>query len=169
MSEGKILYSKDGQRYFLNMSGNLRFTNGREFDNLLNIIFSDPAVEDIMIDMSDADYLDSTILGLLAKIANFMIKKFQRKVTILSTNKNINYLLENIGLNDVFIIVESYDYTPETLQKIPNIKRGERENALTILDAHRQLVSLNEKNKDTFKDVVELLEEETKEKHDPEK
>lgn len=161
MSEGKILYSKDGQRYFLKMSGKLRFTSGREFDNFLNRIFNDPDVKDIMIDMCDADYLDSTILGLLAKIANFMIRKFHKKVIILSDNKNINYLLDNIGLNDVFIVVESYDYTPEMLKKIPNVKSSELENALTILDAHRQLVSLNEKNRETFKDIVELLKEET--------
>jgi len=163
MSEGKILYSKDGQRYFLKMTGKLRFTSGREFDNLLNIIFSDPALQDIMIDMSEADYLDSTILGLLAKIANFMIKKFHKKGIILSTNKNINYLLDNIGLNNVFIIVESYDYTPEMLNKIPNIRSSEQENALTILDAHRQLIKLNEKNRAVFKDVIELLEKETRE------
>jgi hypothetical protein len=58
--------------------------------------------------------------------------------------------------------VESYDYTPEMLEKIPNIKSSEQENALTILDAHRQLISLNEKNRNVFKNVVELLEKETK-------
>ena len=162
MSEGKILYSKDGQRYFLKMTGRLCFTSGREFDNQLNIIFSDPTVKDIMIDMSETDYLDSTILGLMAKIADFMIKKFHKKGIILSDNKNINYLLDNIGLNNVFIVVESCDYTPGILQKIPNIKSSERENALTILDAHKRLVSLNEKNRNVFKDVVELLEQETK-------
>jgi anti-anti-sigma factor len=162
MSEGKILYSKDGQRYFLKMIGRLCFTSGREFDNQLNIIFSDPAVKDIMIDMSEADYLDSTILGLLAKIADFMIKKFHKKGIILSDNKNINYLLDNIGLNNVFIVVESYDYTPGMLKKIPNVKSSELENALTILDAHKRLISLNEKNRSVFKDVVELLEQEIK-------
>ncbi|MCK4981997.1 MAG: STAS domain-containing protein [Victivallaceae bacterium] len=162
MSEGKILYSKGGQRYFLKMTGRLCFASGREFDKQLNIIFSDPAVKDIMIDMSETDYLDSTILGLMAKIADFMIKKFHKKGIILSDNKNINYLLDNIGLNNVFIVVESYDYTPGMLQKIPNIKSSELENALTILDAHKRLISLNEKNRNVFKDVVELLEQETK-------
>ena len=127
------------------------------------MIFEDPDVKDIMIDMSEADYLDSTILGLLAKIANFMIKKFKRKITLLSTNEDINYLLDNIGLNEVFIIVKSCNCSPEQLQEIPNINASERESALTILDAHRQLIALNEKNQAEFKDVVELLEKETKE------
>ncbi len=162
MNGGNILYAKNEQKYFIKLTGNLRFTSGHDFGTLLNVIFKDPDVKDIMIDMSEANYLDSTILGLLAKIANFMIKKFQRKVTVLSTNEDINYLLDNIGLNDVFIVVESCDYTPKMLKKIPNIKGSEQENALTILDAHRQLVKLNEKNKTVFKDVVDLLEKEVK-------
>jgi len=163
MSEGKILYSKSEQKYFIKLTGNLRFTSGRDFDSLLHVIFQDPDIKDIMVDMTEANYLDSTILGLLAKTANFMIKKFQRKLTVLSVNKDINYLLDSIGLNDVLIVIESCDCTPEMLQKIPDIKSSERENAMTILDAHRQLVNLNEKNKSVFKDVIELLEKETEE------
>lgn len=161
MSEGKILYSKSEQRYFLKLTGNLRFTIAHDLDILLDIIFKDSAVKDIMIDMSQADYLDSTILGLLAKIANFMIKELHRKLTVLSTNEDINYLLDSLGLNEVLIIIRTCDYSPKILEEIPNIKSSEQENALTILDAHRQLVNLNEKNRDVFKDVVELLEKES--------
>lgn len=161
MNGGSVLYSKNDQKYFIKLTGNLRFTSGHDFDSLLDVIFKDADVKDIMIDMSEADYLDSTILGLLAKIANFMIKKFHRKITVLSTNEDINYLLENIGLNEVFIIVKSCNCSPEMLQEIPNINASERESALTILDAHHQLVALNEKNRTEFKDVVELLEKET--------
>ena len=161
MSEGKILYSKCEQIYFLKLTGSLRFTSGHDLDILLANIFEDSDIKDIMIDMSQADYLDSTILGLLAKVANFMIKKFHRKLTVLSVNEDINYLLDSIGLNEVLIIVKTCDYTPEMLQKIDNIKSSEQENALTILDAHRQLVNLNEKNHDVFKNVIELLEKET--------
>ena len=162
MTEGKILYSKSDEQYFIKLIGSLRFGSGYDFDTLLDVVFQDPDIKDIMIDMSETDYLDSTILGLLAKIANFMMEKFHRKVTVLSVNKDINYLLENIGLDDIFIIVENCGCAPEMLQKIPNIKSSERENALTILNAHRQLVKANEENNDIFKDVIELLEKETK-------
>lgn len=161
MSEGKILYSKKEQRYFIKLSGDLRFTSGRDFDSLLESMFKDTDMEDVMIDMSEANYLDSTMLGLLAKIANFFITKFQKKITILSTNEDINYLLSNIGLDNVFIIVTSFEVTPEVLENIPNINSSDRENAMTILDAHRQLVNLNEKNSEVFKDVIELLEQDT--------
>lgn len=162
MNSRKILYSKSEQKYFIKLIGNLRFTSGHDFDSLLNVIFHDPDVKDIMVDMSEADYLDSTILGLLAKTANFMIKKFKRKITVLSINEDINYLLDSIGLSKVFIIVKTCDCTPEMLQKIPNLESSEQENALTILNAHKELVKLNKKNHEVFKDVIKLLEQETK-------
>ncbi|MCF6177136.1 MAG: STAS domain-containing protein [Victivallaceae bacterium] len=162
MSDGKILYSKSEEKYFIKLTGNLRFTSGHDFNSLLDVIFKDPDVRDIMIDMSEADYLDSTILGLLAKTANFMIKKFQRKAMLLSTNEDINYLLESISLNNVFILVKTCDCSSDMLKNIPNIKSSEQEKALTILNAHRELVKLNEKNRSVFKDVIELLEKEVK-------
>jgi anti-anti-sigma factor len=162
MNGGDILYAENDHKYFIKLTGNLRFTSGHDFSSMLNVIFKDPELKDIMIDMSEADYLDSTILGFLAKTADFMLKKFQRKATVLSLNEDINYLLDSIGLNDVFIVVESCDYTPEILKKIPNLKSSEQENALAILDAHRQLIKLNEKNKAVFKNVIELLEKEVK-------
>jgi anti-anti-sigma factor len=162
MNGGNILYAKEDNKYFIKLTGNLRFTSGHDFNTLLNVLFKDPDLKDIMIDMSEADYLDSTILGLLAKTANFMIKKFQRKATVLSVNEDINYLLDSIGLNDVFIIVDNCNCTREMLKEMPNINSSEQESARTILEAHQQLVKLNKKNKTIFKDVIELLEKEVK-------
>ena len=164
MCKEKILYSKFDHCYFIKMIGKLRFSNGMALNNLLEKIFDDPETNDILIDISETEYLDSTILGLLAKTANFMIKKFDRKPTILSTTKNINFLLDSIGLCDVFIVVKTLDYTPDSLSEIPDIKNSELESAKTILDAHRHLINLNDKNQTVFKDVVELLERETEKK-----
>jgi anti-anti-sigma factor len=158
MGDGKILYAKSDKQYFIKLTGYLRFDVGRELDNLINIIFDDPELEDVMIDMTEAEYFDSTILGLLAKVANKMYEMYNRKVTLLSTNKNINFLLDNIGLSEVFIIVDNCNCSPESLKAVPNVSSSEVEQALTILDAHRRLMALNEQNKTEFKDVVELLE-----------
>ena len=158
MTDGQILYSKVANRYFIKFTGTLRYTISRGLDVFLNKMFEDPALEDVLLDISEAEYFDSTNLGLLAKIASQMQKRFNRKVTLFSTNPNINFLLDNIGLNKVFIIVDKPDFTAENLQKIPDLQDTERERALVILEAHRQLMALNETNHDTFKSIVELLE-----------
>ena len=158
MTDGKILYAKVDNRYFIKFTGTLRYTISRGLDAFLNKMFEDPALEDVLIDMSEAEYLDSTNLGLLAKIASQTQKRFKRKVTLFSTNPNINFLLDNMGLSKVFIIVDKPDFTAENLQSIPDLHDTEKERALVILEAHRLLMAMNDKNRDTFKNIVELLE-----------
>ncbi|MEI8247870.1 MAG: STAS domain-containing protein [Lentisphaerota bacterium] len=160
MTDGKILYAKVDNRYFIKFTGTLRYTISRGLDIFLNKMFEDPVLEDVLIDMSEAEYLDSTNLGLLAKIASMTQKRFKRKVTLFSTNPNINFLLDNMGLSQVFLIVDKPDFTAGNLQSIPGLQDTEKERALVILEAHRLLMAMNEKNRDTFKNIVEVLEKE---------
>ncbi len=162
MKTGKILYAKKDKYYFIKLIGNLRFDIGADLEALIDAVFADPDMENVMLDLTESEYFDSTILGMLAKAANLMFEKNKQKVTVLSTNNNINYLLSGIGLDEVFIVVDDCDYSPETFQDAPNIDSTEAELAIAILNAHRRLRSLNEKNAEEFKDVVELLEQEAK-------
>jgi len=158
MTDGRILYAKADNRYFIKFTGALRYTISRGLDVFINKMFEDPALEDVLIDMSGAEYLDSTNLGLLAKIAGRMQTRFKRKVTLLSTNPNINFLLDSMGLSTVFIIADQPDFNAESLRQIPDLQATERERAQVILEAHRLLMEMNEKNHNAFKNVVELLE-----------
>jgi anti-anti-sigma factor len=158
MTDGKILYAKVDNRYFIKFTGALRYNISRGLDAFINKMFEDPALDDVLIDMSEAEYLDSTNLGLLAKIAGQMQKRFKRKTTLFSTNVNINFLLDNMGLSAVFIIADQPDFTAGNLRQIPDLQDTERERAQVILEAHRLLMEMNDKNHDTFKNVVELLE-----------
>ncbi len=162
MKTGKILYAKNEKYYFIKLIGNLRFDVGADLEALIDAVFADPDMENVMLDLTESEYFDSTILGMLAKAANLMFEKNKQKVTVLSTNNNINYLLRGIGLDDVFIIVDNCDYSPESFQDAPNINNSEAKLAIAILNAHRRLRALNDKNAEEFKNVVELLEQEAK-------
>lgn len=162
MRDGNVFYAKSGTCYFIKLTGNVRFTISREFDNfIVNELFKDKDFDNIMIDLTEAEYLDSTILGLLARIANLMRVRCNRKVTILSDNPNINFLLDNIGFGDVFIIVEDSSLTTEPLKKISDRPgSGELEQAKVILEAHQLLMNMNEKNNSVFKSLVDALQKE---------
>ena len=162
MKTGKILYAKKEKYYFIKLIGNIRFDVGADLEALIDAVFTDPDMENVMLDLTESEYLDSTILGMLAKTANLMLEKNKQKVTVLSTNNNINYLLSGIGLDEIFIIVDNCDYSPESFNDAPNINSTEAELAITILSAHRRLRALNDKNAEEFKDVVELLEKDAK-------
>ena len=89
MSQGRILYTKQDDTCILKFIGDVR----------LNIclplcVFSDKDIHELnfkemLVDLTDAAGMDSTALGLLAKIAMELKNEIGCKPTIVCTDKNI--------------------------------------------------------------------------------
>jgi histidyl-tRNA synthetase len=112
-----------------------------------------------MVDLRETETIDSTNLGLLARIANLMKQCGVPKVTLVSTNEDINALLFSIGFDEVFDIVDEAGHVMTNGQELGLPDNTGPDMARTILDAHRILMTLGNDNKARFQDVVELLEE----------
>ncbi len=158
MSDGKYLVARQEDTYFLKMTGNLKYTISSNLDNFLNKIFQDHDFENVLIDLTDAEYIDSTNLGLLAKIARWMNNEYNRRVTVISTNNSITELLKILCLDEVFIIVDRPTDVNKNLRELPHVNSSEIKMTKIILEAHKDLMELSEKNQATFKNVVELLQ-----------
>ena len=159
--ENKILYAEQDNRHFIKMIGNLRHDRSSSLDDLINRLDNDDSLEDILIDLTDTEYLDSTNLGLLAKTAKLLISRKNRKPTIVSSNQDVNIILDSMGFGAVFIILEKLELTPVEMGELPDIDQADVDRAMMILDAHKSLMAMNKKNRQTFVNVVEILEKET--------
>ncbi|MBI9070717.1 MAG: STAS domain-containing protein [Melioribacteraceae bacterium] len=158
MSQGKYYCAYSENHCFIKMSGDIRYTNCGGFKKFLDRIMSKDMFENILFDLSDTENIDSTNLGLIAKNAEFIIENHNTKPVIVSTNNNITELLQSIGFDMVFQIVKQYSID-ENFEDIPNESLvNSTEMGKTLLEAHRKLMELNEKNRDTFIDVVKALE-----------
>ncbi len=157
MKDGKYLFSKADKIYFIKMIGSLKYTISEPFNLFLEQIFADDDFDNILIDLTEAEFLDSTNLGLLAKVASFLRKKNKRKITLISDNHEINLLLKNIGFDKVFIIIKRKSYDDTDLEELNSETNDIRSNTKMILEAHEHLMELNDKNKETFKSVVEIF------------
>ena len=162
MNEGKYQFSKSDTFYMIKMSGNLKYTGSGSFDSFIDGIFSNIEDKEIFIDLTDAEYLDSTNLGILAKISDTMMTEYDKKTTIISSNPDITALLINIGFDDYFTIIDESPEKDALLSDISEIISNDRNMALMMLEAHKSLMELNSKNKKTFSSVVALLEKEVK-------
>ncbi len=162
MNEGKYQFAQNDSFYMIKMSGNLKYTGSGGFDSFVENIFSNIKDKDMFIDLTDADYLDSTNLGILAKIADSVLTKYEKKTTIISSNPDITTLLINIGFDDYFTIIDESPETETLLNDISNIVAKDRDMAIMMLEAHKSLMELNSKNKKIFSSVVKLLEDEVK-------
>lgn len=158
MSQGKYFCAYQGSSCFIKMSGDIRYTNCAGFKKFLDEIMKKDMFENILYDLSDTENIDSTNLGLIAKNAEFIIEHHNTKPVIVSTNNNITELLNSIGFNMVFQIVRQYKID-EDFQSIPSESLTEsKDMGKTLLEAHKKLMEMNEKNRDTFIDVVKALE-----------
>jgi len=158
VSEGKILYAMQDETCFLRLVGEIRYDRSVAFDEFIDRLFDEKRPSWVLIDMTDTTLIDSTNLGLLAKIAKRLLSSRNHRPTIFSTDDDITMLLRNIGFDDVFDVVEDEKAAPPELRQVPGITPGKSAQARTMLEAHRELMALNEKNRDVFKDVVGMME-----------
>jgi len=160
MNEGKYQFAENDNFYLIKMSGNLKYTGSGGFDTFIENIFSKIDNKAVVIDLTEANYLDSTNLGILAKISDKMLNTFDKKTTIISLNPDISTLLVNIGFDEYFTILDESPVTTTVLSDISDLVTGNRSMALMMLEAHKSLMDMNEKNKSVFSSVVDLLERE---------
>ena len=67
MREGRILAADHNGAYALKLVGDVRVNLCSAIDDYLEHMFNDPGFESVMVDLCEAEGIDSTTLGLLAK------------------------------------------------------------------------------------------------------
>jgi len=159
-NDGKYYYVLDGKKAFFKLTGNLKYTSASKFDTFLDKLFDcNPDFEEVLVDLSETAFLDSTNLGFLASIAEFMSEKYDKKVAIYSPKEDINKILESVGFNEVFDLVTDIDKQECDLTEVSSeAGAANRSCSKMMLDAHKALINVCNKNADKFCNVVDLLQ-----------
>ncbi|MCP5158215.1 MAG: STAS domain-containing protein [Gammaproteobacteria bacterium] len=157
MDSGTAFYVKQSNVYILKLVGDVRYTMGCALSDFLDALFARADYDDIVVDLTETCSIDSTSLGLLAKIANFSRQRFAHKTTLLSTNSDVNQVMENMGFYEIFNIRDTGDTITVALQQL-NIE-GPCKDDLTriVYEAHQALSDLNPQNEEAFKGVLDGL------------
>lgn len=158
MEPGQILVAKHDNTHVIKMVGDVRLTLCVSFDNFIDSIFAKNHFCSIVFDLTEASAIDSTTLGLMAKIAILSQERCNRVPVVFSTNKSVDRLLETMGFDDIFeIIHEHHDYATPSRHLNP-ADLDESSAKERVLEAHHILMELNESNRETFRDLVNSLE-----------
>ncbi len=118
------------------------------------------------IDLESCTFMDSTFLGLIAKIALTLHSEKQkgasgRQLTLFNPRENIIHSFKTLHVMPFINIVsepnvENPDYRPFVENPSETSKQALAE---TSLAAHQTLIGLDQENENRFKDVVAFLEE----------
>lgn len=157
---GKIRHQAlDGHR-ILKAEGDVRVSQSPALSHYLESLKSEEYLKSFVIDLSEATSLDSTALGLIAKIAIYTEAAFGFKPIVFDASDDVLRMIRSMGLEKI-LVLESLDQVDlERLEDISCEDVPVCDLRQEVLDAHRTLMSLCPENWDSFSDLVEALESE---------
>ena len=158
MTSGEVQAAYVGRTHILRLSGDVRLNLCSGFERYLDEILQKPDFDDVVIDLSAADGVDSTTLGQIAKIAIVCADQFDIRPTIYSPNPSITKLLLSMGFDQVFHILD-HEFNGEVeLKAWACTAIGEEATRERVIAAHKVLMSMNDNNKQLFRELVNTLE-----------
>ena len=155
---GRILVGDHEGVYVLLFQGDVRLTLCTAVDGFLERMFDDDDFQSVVVDLAQTDSIDSTSLGLLAKLSIQASRRFGYRPTLVSPRADITRILDTMGLNDVFNVVQEPLEHQEQLEELACCSASEAEVRTRVLEAHRILMDMNEINRAAFQDLVTTLE-----------
>jgi len=158
---GRILVGAHDGVYVILYEGDVRLTLCTAVDGYIQKMFADPQFRSVVVDLTGTESIDSTSLGVLAKLSIQAEKQFGFRPTLVSTNQDVTRILFSMGFDDVFTLVEEPLHHEEQLGELPILDTTEADMRQRVLDAHRTLMAMNEHNREAFHDLVATLEAET--------
>lgn len=122
----------------------------------------------LVVDLDACTGMDSTFMGTLAGMASKLSAVDDGKLQIASADERNRRSLEDLGLDFLMEIdppdaiwQNKLNATRSELKPIGAATSDPRTSGLHVLEAHRKLSALNEKNEQAFSAVVSMLEKET--------
>ncbi|MEY3017524.1 MAG: hypothetical protein RL336_659 [Pseudomonadota bacterium] len=158
MIQGQIQAARHNGAYLLRLVGDVRVTLCATFDDFLDKMFADKAFVSVNIDLCQAEGIDSTSLGLLAKLAIQAQQKFALTPVIFSSNASITRIIDSMGFDAVFDIRHYAPNQEPEVEALPQVNLSEGEVCKKVVEAHRILMGMNDDNKAKFCDLVDVLE-----------
>jgi len=158
MQPGQILVADHNGTYVIRMIGDVRLTLCVSFDKFIDSMFQGSDFCSILFDLTDAEAIDSTTFGLMAKIALLSKDRCGIVPVVYSTNPSVNRLLETMGFEDILEIVHQPHEVCAPCKHICIADLDEVSAKKRVLEAHSILMQLNEANRETFRDLVNSLE-----------
>lgn len=163
VTPGKILVATQDDICVIKLVGDIRVTLCSSIDKTIeSILSSEKPYQNVLVNVMEADAIDSTSLGLLAKLSIHVKKRYGYRPTIVSTNPSITKLLNGVGFSQIFNILTSLDencLTAKCQEFNTTSDFTEEQLKQKVIEAHRILMSLNHENQTAFRELVSNLEQ----------
>lgn len=164
MSESKLFVGlQNKQCFWLKLEGDVRVPWCVSLETYCEKVIQQPEVIAVCVNLSEAENLDSTTLGVLAKVAIHTLKYCNDKAVLLCDDENILRLVLSMGFAKVYDIRSSEnDNYPDldniVFDELPLVECTEADMKESVIAAHRTLMDMTEDNRASFSSLVDALE-----------
>jgi anti-anti-sigma factor len=162
MQAPRAFYGRLDQSPILALTGHVRYVTVRALRTFIDDFVAREADAAMVIDLREVTAIDSTGMGLLARLGRSTLEHGRRSVIVCPV-RDVMTCLRSAAFDRLFIIVERWPFEQEAeLAEVP-LESREMQAAIMgrlILDAHRDLASLSTENQETFAGVIAALEAE---------
>ncbi len=157
---GSILFAEREGVHVLKFVGDVRLSLGPTITSFLSRLETCQQFNGMIVDLSETDTIDSTALGLIAKIAICTREKFNSATSIVSPREDITRVLKSMAMEHVCVVTKEVVNEHSDLSELPVEICSEETMRAQVLEAHRTLMGLDDENFDKFHELVEALESE---------
>lgn len=159
---GRVTYARADGVHILRYHGRVTYVLAPAIKRFADGLLERAASGGWIFDLSRAESLDSTNLGVVARIAELARTREGARIVILSTNEDITDVLRSMGFDQTFDVVtavrEEAVAGPDA--EIGGAGASRDELGHVMLDAHRMLMTLSETARAEFQEVAAQLEAE---------
>jgi len=168
MNNDGVLYAFTDNSCIIKLVGAVKYTTiAADFERFIDELVERKDVGNVVIDMRECTYIDSTDLGILARITISQTQKSAPQPILLYTKgSDIGAILKDVGFSRVFNMMLDHELGDVDLQKIESEgTKDELEIAKMMLNAHQLLINLDEGNDEKFSTVVDIMKQNVDEMH----
>lgn len=160
--EDKYLVGELGDNIVIKIVGNATMKNSKTLEVYFKELLKENKKE-IVLDFDECNYLDSTVLGVIAKMSLEVGKLWKTKLYEINVSNMVRSTLNSTGVYDLM----GHSKGTKDDVSLSDLKNRTflttEEKAQHILEAHKTLMGLSKENEEVFKNVVRLLEKDIRE------
>jgi anti-anti-sigma factor len=155
----RVRYGEGDSSVLLVLEGRVHYLAAKSLRAFADELTSRMRNETLVIDLTAVDAIDSTGMGLLARLGRKTLARGRRSVLVCPDN-DVLICLRSASFDKLFVVLdESPLDEPIELREVPLDAGNIEPEALgaIMLQAHRDLAMLSEENQRAFADVIALL------------
>lgn len=160
----QVMYFVDDKVRILKLVGTLRFKSAPYLEKALSYLKEYSQEIPVIIDLTETEYMDSTVMGTMAKL--FLHEQLKsetsaRYATIVFKDEDVKKIFSTMGLNSFFNFQKTdprINIPAQNFMKCEALLEDRQSLKESISSAHQTLSKFNAHNED-FERVVQLLKD----------